>query len=194
MRTFIFKMMLCAFAALGAGTASADAPKGWILAGSEPGSYVVGADKATRHGGNASGFIKSKADKVSGFGTLMQSFKPGKFAGKRVRLSGWIKGDKIGDWAGMWMRVDGASGADPTAFDNMGNRPIKGTKDWAHYEIVLDVDDKATNVAFGVLLGGTGSVWLDDLRFDIVDKNTPTTDNLSKENEVTEPQNLGFDQ
>lgn len=115
----------------------------------------------------------------------MQSFKPGKFSGKRVRLSGWIKADKVSDWAGLWMRVDGGS-QEPLAFDNMGNRPIKETKDWTRYEVVLDVDSKATNVAFGVLLAGTGSVWLDDLRFDIVDKSTPTTD-LSASPEANEP-------
>jgi hypothetical protein len=193
MRSFMFTIVLGVLAAVGASPAQADPPKGWILAGSEPGSYEVGADKATRYGGSASGYIKSTVDKTSGFGTLMQSFKPGKFAGKRVRLSGMIKADKVSDWAGMWMRVDG-SGQEPTAFDNMGNRPIKATKDWSRYVIVLDVDSKATNVAFGVLLGGTGTVWIDDLKFEIVDRSVPTTDNLSGGNAVTEPQNLGFDQ
>lgn len=192
MRSFIFTMLCSVLGVFGASSARAEAPKGWILSGSEPGAYVIGVDKSTRHGGNASGYIKAKASSASGFGTIMQSFKPGKFSGKRVRLSGWIKADKVGDWAGMWLRVDGAS-QEPLAFDNMGGRPITGTKDWARYEVVLDVDSKATNVAFGVLLGGTGSVWIDDLRFDIVDKSVPTTDAASS-TEVSEPQNLGFDQ
>jgi len=185
-------MVLSALVTFGASLAHADNPKGWILAGSEPGSYEIGVDKMTRHGGGASGLIKSKVSTTSGFGTIMQTFKPLKLGGKRVRLSGWIKADKVGDWAGMWMRVDGSS-KQPTAFDNMGNRPIKGTKDWARYEIVLDVDSAAAAVAFGVLLTGTGTVWLDDLKVEIVDHTVPTTDNLPKSSEATEPQNLDFD-
>ena len=36
-------------------------------------------------------------------------------------------------WAGLWMRVD--KGKDMVAFDNMQDRPIKGTTDWQRYYI-----------------------------------------------------------
>lgn len=192
MRRWFFSMVVGGLLAVAAASAHAAPPKGWVLSGTDPASYNVGIDSSTRHGGRASGLLKSTTAKSANFGTLMQSFEPGAFAGKRVRLSGWIKADRVGEWTGMWMRVDDGSKT-PLAFDNMAGRPIKATKDWTRYEIVLDVDAKAANLAFGVMLVGAGSVWLDDLAFDIVDRSVPTTDVLPKPTAATRPQNISFD-
>jgi hypothetical protein len=61
------------------------------------------------------------------------------------------------------------------AFDNMQNRPIKGTTDWKQYESILDVPEEAANIAFGVLLSGAGKAWLNDVKFEIVGSQVPTT-------------------
>src|SRR5262245_49746822 len=90
-----------------AGSAFGAGPHGWFIAGSNPQGYQVGRDLQVKHGGAASGFIKSKADKIEGFGTLMQTFKANAYRGKRLRLSGYVKSKEIGNWAGLWMRVDG---------------------------------------------------------------------------------------
>ena len=55
------------------------------------------------------------------------------------------------------MRVDGPDSGRHLAFDNMLDRPIKGTTDWTRYAVVLDVDKTAVAIAFGVLAGGEGS-------------------------------------
>ncbi|MCA9492492.1 MAG: hypothetical protein KC621_21310 [Myxococcales bacterium] len=47
------------------------------------------------------------------------------------------------------------------SFDNMQERPIRGTQDWTRHEIVLDVPTGATNIAFGILVAGKGTVWID---------------------------------
>ena len=52
--------------------------------------------------------------------------------GKRIRLSGHARSKDVSDWAGLWMRVDGPKG-EPLAFDNMQQRPIKGTGEFADY-------------------------------------------------------------
>jgi hypothetical protein len=189
----LFSFLIAVIVAVLAPTAHAAPPKGWILAGSEPTSYDVGVDSSTRHGGRASGFLKSKGVTQGGFGTLMQMFGPTAYAGKRVRLSGWIKHESVSDWAGMWMRVDDGTRT-PVAFDNMQGRPIKGSRDWTRYEIVLDVDAKATGIGFGVLLNGTGSVWVDDFKFEIVDRSVPTTDILPVRTAPATPQNIDFDE
>ena len=100
----------------------------------------------------------------------MQMSQPGEYLGKRVRLSGYVKSDKVTNWAGLWFRVDGPNnGPNPSslAFDNMQERPIKGTTDWTRYEIVLDVPEAAQRLAFGILLAGGGQVWMDDLKFEV---------------------------
>ena len=60
-------------------------------------------------------------------------------------------------------------------FDNMMDRPIKGTTAWQNYEVVLDVPEGATGIFFGILLSGTGSVWMNSASFEIVPTSIPTT-------------------
>ncbi len=150
-------------------------PKGWVARGSNPENYDMRADLTVRHGGKASGHIKSKASATAeGFGTMMQEIKADSYRGKRIRLSGFVKGDGVENWAGLWTRVDGEQG-DHLSFDNMMNRPIKGTTDWKKYEVVLDVPASSRNIAFGVLLGGKGQVWMDGLQLEVVGQDVSST-------------------
>jgi hypothetical protein len=164
-------------------------PKGWFPAGDHPEEYEMGVDKAVVHSGNSSAFIKSAASKFKGFGTLMQQCAPGDYKGKRVRFSAFIKSKDVTGWAGLWFRVDGAK-AGSLSFDNMGDRPIKGTNDWIKCENVLDVPQESTNLAYGVLLYGGGQVWFDDVNFEVVDKSVPTTDVRGGN---SKPSNLNFE-
>ncbi len=167
----------------------ASVPRGWILAGSKPAEFEVGVDASQTYQGHASAYLKSKETKVDGFGTLMQSIVADKYKGKRVRLSGLVKSEEILGWAGLWMRVD--QGTSPLAFDNMEDRAVKGTTSWQRYDVVLDVPKEATGISFGILLAGTGAVWLSGTRFDVVEMETPVT----KSNNATlpdKPVNLEF--
>jgi tetratricopeptide (TPR) repeat protein len=147
----------------------------WFLAGSRRGDYEIGEDTEVTRTGKPTSFIKAKDSAQGvGFGTMMQQMPPGTYLGKRVRLSGYVKNQDVGNWAGLWMRVDGPA-KELLSFDNMSTRPIKGTSDWKNYEIVLDVPETSVNIAFGILLAGKGQVWLDDLKFEIVGKDVPTT-------------------
>lgn len=172
-------------------------PTGWFSAGNKPQSYEMGIEKGAGQSGKNAATIKSKEANIDGFGTLMQQFKPGKYLGKRVRMSGYVKSEKVTAWAGLWLRVDLASSQQSLSFDNMENRPIKGTTDWKKYEIVLDVPNNASIIAFGALLSGTGQIWFDNIKFDIVDNSVPTTNRIDKTvREITAPSvptNLDFE-
>jgi hypothetical protein len=170
-------------------------PSGWFLAGSAPKSYDVGvADKASRSGGRAA-FLRSKgADEIAGFGTLMQECSPERFRGQRVRLSAWVKSEKVEQRAGLWLRVDGEKGGQPLAFDNMHDRQIKGTTDWRHYEVVLEVPQAAVGLAYGILLGGTGAIWIEDVRLELVTPAFPETDLMKKNPERAGLRNPGFEE
>jgi len=63
----------------------------------------------------------------------------------------------------------------PLGFDNMNNRPIKGTTDWKRYSIVLDVPEESGDLVYGILLDGTGQVWIDYEGIKIVGNNVPLT-------------------
>ena len=151
-----------------------ETPQGWFLAGSKPADYDSGVDAQTVYGGQPSAYLKSKSPAIVGFGTLMQSFKAEEYLGKRIRFSAFVKTDAVQDWAGLWLRVDGPKGS--LAFDNMQTRSIKGTTAWQNYEVVLDVPAEAKGIAFGILMSGTGSAWINSVKMDAVGTNIPTTE------------------
>lgn len=161
---------------------------GWFKAGNNPVDYDMGIDRNAAFTGGTSGYIRGNKLNPQGFGTYMQMFDPGEYRGKRLRLSAYVKSENVADWAGVWMRVD--RDKQSTAFDNMSNRPIKGTQEWTQCSIVLDVDSKATAIAFGILLSGKGSVWIDDLSFEVVGEEVPVTDLRAP---PKRPRNLDFE-
>ena len=169
--------------------AAASTPNGWFLAGSDPRSYRIERDTSVVRDGKASGLLASTAP-PKGFGTMMQSFDPGEYLGKRLRLSAWVKAKDVKSWAGVWMRVD-AKDKMSIAFDNMQSRPIQGTRDWKRYDIVLDVADNASGISFGILMEGEGKVWLNDLQFEIVDASVPVTSTYPS-SQLKKPTNLDF--
>ena len=57
----------------------------------------------------------------------------------------------------------------------MQQRSIIGSTGWEKYEIVLDVPENSTNLAFGILLDGSGQAWIDDICFEVVGLEVPTT-------------------
>ncbi len=102
----------------------------------------------------------------AGFGVATATFPVKDALGKRVKYSGWIKTDGITrGWAGLWWRVDGASGV--LAFDNMQGRGPAGTTEWKRYEIEMPVASPATNINFGAILTGDGTAWFDGLAVEL---------------------------
>ena len=171
-------------------TVLAAVPTGWLLAGSKPASYEVGIDAQAAYNGHPSAYLRATEPVTGGFGTLMQDFRADKYVGKRVRFSAFVKSDGVQSWAGLWMRVD--KDKDSVAFDNMEDRPIKGTTGWQKYEVVLDVPQDATGIFFGVLLDGPGAVWLNSAKFEIVGADVPTTGGKGGKSRY-EPTNLDFE-
>ncbi len=155
--------------------AGAAAPRCWELAGDDVSCYQLDRDFVVTYAGNPSGRLTSVGECQS-FGTMVQCIDPAGNAGKRVRFSAYVKARNVSEWAGLWMRVDGADGCGTTlAFDNMNTRPITGSRDWARYEIVLDVAKEAKSICLGLLLQGSGNVWLSGVGFEAVSTAVPTT-------------------
>ena len=168
---------------------SFDLPKGWFKAGSKPKCYDMGIDIGAGKDGKNAASVKSLKKHIDGFGTLMQSFKADKYLGKKIKMTAWMKSNEVKSWAGFWLRVDQDGSSKSLSFDNMNDRPIKGTNDWKKCEIVLSVPSSAANIAFGALLDGTGQIWFDEINFEVVENSVPSTGKRTKE----EPINLNFD-
>ncbi|MGB8030395.1 MAG: hypothetical protein WCF30_12120 [Terracidiphilus sp.] len=148
-------------------------PTGWHMAGSKPANYQTSVDNGMIRNGLPSASLKSIVPVTDGFGTLMQSISASDYVGKRVRLRAWVRSQDVGDWAGVWMRVDKENTV--VAFDNMENRAIKGTQSWKQCDVVLDVPEDATGIFFGILLSGSGEVWMNDVSLEAVGKEVPVT-------------------
>jgi AraC family transcriptional regulator len=172
--------------------AASSAPPGWEIKGDHHDLFEIGIDPSVTHDGKACAFIKSADEKTQGLGTLKQKISANHYLGKRLRLTVWLKTENVRDTAGLWMRVDAADHK-MIQFDNMENRPIKGTTDWKQYSVVLDAPQNAETIHFGFLLSDTGKVWASDFHLDQVGKDIPSTNMVAKENKLPdEPVNLDF--
>ncbi len=152
---------------------SAESPAGWYQAGSKREAYETGLDATGAHGGKSSGYIKSIAGaEMDKFGNLMQNIKADRYRGKKVRLSAYMKTSDAEQGAWLWLRIDDNEGG---WLDNMHDRLVKGTTPWQRYELVLPVSSTATGIAFGICVTGTGQAWMDDVKLEGVDSDTPRT-------------------
>lgn len=165
--------------------------KGWNLSGSNPELYELIVDGNVFHTGTKSGLLYAKGEaNEQQFGTMMQGFKADDYKGKRIKMSCFLKTEKVAK-CGAWLRIDNVSG-DTIQFDNMDNRSIQGTTEWNLYSIVLDVPEESSSIHFGVLLIGKGKVWADVFRFEEVNEKVATTNILSQEQLPKQPSNLDF--
>ena len=64
--------------------------------------------------------------------------------------------------------------------------PVMGTQDWQPYRVVLDIPKECVSLSFGLILSGTGQVWLSEVQFTTIDQLTATR------RYAPAPQNLDF--
>jgi C-terminal processing protease CtpA/Prc len=124
-------------------------------------SATIAADDQVVHGGRWSARLRRDAASASNFSMVAKSI-PIDFAGKTLELRGYLKTDAVSGFAGLWLREDGDEPA--LAFDNMQAKKLEGTTDWTEYSIVLPLVKDASQLVFGALVDGTGTLWADGLR------------------------------
>jgi AraC family transcriptional regulator len=170
-------LFAAAFAATLLATATAEkrSPAGWILTGQSPNKYEILADSEITVSGKPSVLLTAQKEAGQTWAASAQALSPERYLGKRIRMSGYLM-TKDATRATMWLRIDGAKG--PRHMDNMQDRPVTGSTAWRRYELVLDVPSDATNIAFGSILGGNGSVWMDKVVIEAVDNTVPLTNDV----------------
>ena len=169
--------------------------EGWTFTGTDVDKYKMEKDYLDSNQSDYSIRISSNftdIDPSHDFSNLMQTFQAKLFLEKRMRLSAFIKSEDVEGWSGLWMRIDDKA-YEMVGFDNMSNRPIKGSTSWNHYSCVLDIPKESMNINIGVILAGSGKIWIDDFSFDEVDDSISTTDIREAEDTFPEkPVNLEF--
>ncbi len=153
---------------------------GWTADEPFPGNYRVALDKVIVHGGNSSVFLRSIVPEPQGRVAVSQRLAASGFKGSRVRLSVFLRSERIVDSRGICLN---------TVF---GNRVVHceslrvgGTSGWKRYEIVDDVPIETSTVEIKLQMARADTLWADDFVFEKVDSSVP----LSR---TDAPQNLNF--
>lgn len=149
-------------------------PLGWTSFGSK--NYRLSLDSTLVNSGKYSAVIEYK-EGVPDFNAWAYTL-PHNYPGKEITLTAYIKTENVTEgYAGLWMRID-----PEIAFDNMGKNGVKGTTDWAKYEITLKMNPgKTKQIVIGGLLVGKGKMWLDNFNVSIDGKNIEDLKPLEKD-------------
>lgn len=148
--------------------------KHWMMTGAAPHDYELGLD-GERHEGARVALLRAQVERPQGFGGICQVISADDYRGRRVRFAARLRASDVTDWAGLWMRVDGSRSQEPLAFDNMEDRPLRGSTGWERVAIVLDVAPEAEAIYLGALLSGAGALRLCGLGFEEVGLEVPVT-------------------
>ena len=145
-------------------------PKDWLLRGSAPQNYVVKAVKDEVFSGQSSVLLASNVKNVASteFASLMQSVVADPWLGQRVVFTVNWKKQGFAQETELWVRALDANKV-VVAFNQIGQR--YSTVEWHRSSIALDVPWNATEVAYGVNLRASGTLWVDGAAFGVLDRN-----------------------
>jgi len=142
---------------------SSKLPKYWFGGGE---GYLRTVEQRQDKLNDSCGKITRTGDKGM-FGTFTNSLDPKIFRGKKVEISGWMKLKEVEGAVGLWLRSDAEKRV--ATFYNMNDQKINGTRDWKRYSFEIEIPSEVTNINFGALLSGGGTMWVDDLDVKIVE-------------------------
>jgi hypothetical protein len=140
------------------------------------GRYVAAQDGATSRDGHATVCMRSD-DAVAGrrgeFGAYMRRlYTPdlAPFAGRRMRITAMVKADNVVGTAGLFATASqmGMSVAQSGRRDLPP--PIKGSLGWMRYSTEVSVPEGTDAMELGIVLQGSGKVWIDDVKIELVDR------------------------
>lgn len=101
-----------------------------------------------------------------------QSVDARPWQGRRVVLSGHLKGAGIGEGTtGLWLRGIDGDGRN-TAFVTSYRRPLRGDTGWERREVELLVGPTTEQLVFGAALGAPGTLWVDAIELRAVGTGT----------------------
>ena len=102
------------------------------------------------------------------YGAVVQSVDATPYRGKKIRFRAAARAELRGrlSTAHIWTRTHLENNQD--GFLNILEDSTIISNEWKYYEIVSDVEEFANVINFGLLLKGTGRVWIDDASLEII--------------------------
>ncbi|MCC2961031.1 transcriptional regulator [Massilia sp. IC2-278] len=147
-------------------------PAAWTVSGPSPQKFSSGVETSDVGGVRGAKFLRNKSEDAQAWGALTQQISAQRYLGQRLQFKARIKTADIGNYAGLWMRVD-TPAKHGAAFYNSVDKPIRGSTDWQERTVTLDVPADASIVSFGVIGSGKGQVWIDALTLEPVGRDVP---------------------
>ena len=146
---------------------SGELPPGWSARATLTRGFQVTATLEQPHGGRVCLEIRRDMDGRPGnpgLGYVRQAIDAGRYRGRRVRLSGWLRfqAPERAQGAGsaqIWIRA----GGHPWFYDDLGAHSVRSAE-WTFAQLVCEVAPDADSIAFGAALDAYGSTWVDDLQ------------------------------
>jgi C-terminal processing protease CtpA/Prc len=132
------------------------APAGWLV--NPPGSAVI--DSTTKRSGKWAARIVRTANDASEFNGITMAL-PLNVTGDSIVLRAHLRTESVTGFVSVWLREDGASPA--IEFESSEPRQVKGTNDWHEHMVTVPIRPEGSRLLFGVLVTGTGTVWVDDI-------------------------------
>ena len=151
-------------------------PEYWNQWESEKGTFNAGFDKNIYRSSPNSLTIKSNTKSISKEVTrsgICQRINIEKYIGKRIRYSAYVKTKNIEQWAYIYA----SSGNVYPSKGIKGNTNDGVTKDWTQMSMVFDIPKKhdKDTISLCFSLWDGGQMWMDDIKWEIVDKSIPIT-------------------
>lgn len=160
----------------------------------QPAHYTAEKISKGSYRGIGAGRLYSRRANSNGHALLFQRISARDYLGQRVRASAFLKAAQVEGWAALWIRVDDEQGR-VLMFDNMMNKPIRGSREWERYSVVVDIPAEAAEVHFGALLSGRGEILVDEFELQVSGTALPGRELKKRIRELPErPGNLGFEE
>lgn len=166
------------------------APPGWSLRGQHLGEFTGGLDRDDTHLGKPVFWLRNDTE-FAGSAVLLQQIAADRFAGRRLRFSGWIRADSVEHFASIGMAAHDRNGRS-ILFNNLEHLPVngalRGTMPWSRRAIVKVIPADAASIEIDAALVGRGEARFADLKLEIVGPEVPETPDSTGD----APANLDF--
>ena len=132
-------------------------------------AYTFIVDRTTKHTGEASLRIRNTRPEV--YGNITQSIPAAPLVGKTLRFSVWLRSEDVvaNDFGkGATPLLQAWAGGSPAVSASYEVAAIAGTTDWVRRQVSIEVAGAAEWIEIGVMLTGSGTVWLDDAVLEVV--------------------------
>lgn len=140
-----------------------DLRKTWYVGGLDIKNYIGGGNPYSK---DNPGYIKSNSDKNIAWSTFMINDNPKTYSGKKIKFTVYIKSENIRGTAKMFFRLDNDN--EILLMRRMDENPLSGTSEYRKLAFYANIPPETTNIAYGMILSGTGTAYFKNLTINIV--------------------------